>query len=138
MRRATDRLARLTASEWAALAVAAAVLISPRELNEGPVICPFRRLTGKPCPVCGMSRSWSSLARLRMRDSLRFHPLGPLTFVGALWLAVAGRGGRTPPALSSAPSVGAFTTLWLLVWLRRLAGGSAAAAQAAVIESRPR
>jgi hypothetical protein len=79
-----------------------------------------------------MSRSWSSFARLRFRDSLAFHPLGPLTFIGALWLAVTGRSGRTPAALSSAPVVGAFATVWLLVWFRRLAtsgGGYRVAAE---------
>jgi hypothetical protein len=68
-----------------------------------------------------MSRSWSSFAHLRLRDSFDFHPLGPLTFLGAIWLAIGGRNGRTPSALSSPPVVAALATVWLLVWFRRLA-----------------
>jgi hypothetical protein len=69
-----------------------------------------------------MSRSWSSFAHLRVRDSLNFHPLGPLAFVGAVWLALAGQSSRPPAALSSPPVIGALAAAWLLVWLRRLAG----------------
>ena len=111
----------MDASDWATLAVAAALISAPRRLDEGPVLCPIRRATGRPCPVCGTSRSWSSFARLHVRDSLAYHPLGPLTFLGALWLALAGPG-RTPAALTSAPIVGAVASVWLLVWFRRLAG----------------
>jgi len=61
------------------------------------------------------------LARLHVRDSIAYHPLGPVTFAGALWLVVAGPASRRPAALSSAPVVGALAGVWLLVWLRRLA-----------------
>lgn len=71
-----------------------------------------------------MSRSWSSFAHLRLRDSLSFHPLGPLTFMGASWIALEGGRWRAPAVLRSTPVVGAMVAVWLAVWLRRLTGGS--------------
>ena len=42
-----------------------------------PTVCPVRRLTGYPCPTCGMVRSWHSLARLDPVQAVRDHPFGP-------------------------------------------------------------
>lgn len=114
------RLGRLQPAELAGLAVLAAALTPPDLLAGGPTLCPFRRLTGRPCPACGMSRSWSSLAHLRARDAVRYHPLGPATFIGAAWVALESRRGRTPAVLTSTPVVGGLIAVWLAVWLRRL------------------
>jgi hypothetical protein len=57
---------------------------------EGPrfVVCLFRRLTGVPCPGCGLTRSWAHLAKGEWSASLRAHPLGPLLAaeLAAAWL----------------------------------------------------
>ncbi len=73
--RATDAV--LATSGLAALAAAA--LISPSRLATGPVLCPFRLLTGVPCPSCGMTRSWVSLTHGDLGASISQHPLGPAT-----------------------------------------------------------
>lgn len=61
-------------------------------LNPPPIIlCPFRLLTGYPCPFCGMTRGISSILRGRFRDALEFHVFAPLVFMGILgWLVVEG------------------------------------------------
>jgi hypothetical protein len=43
--------------------------------------CQFQQITGKPCPGCGLSRSWISLAHWRWDDGHRFHRLGLTTMV---------------------------------------------------------
>jgi hypothetical protein len=103
----------------AAILVAGAVLLPRTVVRGSPVICPFRRLTGLPCPSCGLSRSWQSAAHLRLRDSLGYHPLGAATFLGAVAFALDGR--ATTPRLAERRelqvSAGA---LWIAVWLWRL------------------
>lgn len=51
-----------------------------------PVICPFRRLTGVRCPLCGFTTSVGELMRGNLRAATRAHPLGPLLIVvGGVW-----------------------------------------------------
>lgn len=55
-----------------ALGLAAAVILL---LDAG---CPFRHLTGIPCPGCGMTRAYLSALRLDFAGAFRMHPLWPL------------------------------------------------------------
>lgn len=57
------------------------------------ILCPFRLLTGYPCPFCGMTRGISSLLRGRFRDALEFHLFAPIVLGGIfVWAAIeAGR-----------------------------------------------
>ncbi|GAA1506214.1 DUF2752 domain-containing protein [Nocardioides humi] len=85
------------------VALGASVLFSPDHIEDGPVICPFRRLTGLPCPGCGLTRSWVYLTHGWWRDSFLAHPFGPLLALVVLALGVAVvrarlRGG-VPPSL---------------------------------------
>jgi len=41
-------------------------------------ICQFRRLTGLPCPTCGVTRSLAMLAKGEWRRAVAYHPMGPL------------------------------------------------------------
>jgi hypothetical protein len=47
-------------------------------------MCPFRILTGRRCPLCGLTRASHALTRGDIRGMLAAHPLAPL-----LWGAVA-------------------------------------------------
>ncbi len=79
---------------------AAALVFSPEHIEDGPVICPFRRLTGLPCPGCGLTRSWVYLAHGWWRESFLAHPFGWVAVVAVLVLAgfvVRARLRRTPP-----------------------------------------
>ncbi|RYX83228.1 DUF2752 domain-containing protein [bacterium] len=49
-----------------------------------PSVCPFFNMTGMPCPGCGLTRSFVSLAHAHVREAFLWHPLGPLLFSGAL------------------------------------------------------
>lgn len=84
---------RLASSELVAAAGVAALgvsaLLSPEHIEDGPVICPFRRLTGLPCPGCGLTRSWTYLTHGWWRESLHVHLFGPILALVVLVLAVA-------------------------------------------------
>jgi hypothetical protein len=110
----------VTTRRLAALAVSAAVLAPPRLLRATPTICLFRRLTGRPCPSCGLTRSWNAAARLDLRRAHRLHPLGPATLVGAGLFAAAPDLVLDQPWLRSPRVVGALVAGWLIVWLARV------------------
>ena len=102
-----------------ALALLAAVLIPDRAVHDGPILCGFRRLTGRPCPSCGLTRSWQAAGHGRMREAVAYHPLGPLTMAAAAWLtldaAAEPRLARLPPRARDAVVLG-----WLATWMWRL------------------
>ena len=104
----------------AAILVAGAVVLPGVVLRDSPVICPFRRVTGLPCPACGLTRSWQAAAHLRVTDSLGYHPLGAATFVGAIVVALDS--GNGPPRLVERRDIQlAAVALWMAAWLWRLA-----------------
>ncbi|HVS00812.1 MAG TPA: DUF2752 domain-containing protein [Thermoanaerobaculia bacterium] len=41
-------------------------------------ICIFRRVSGIPCPGCGMTRAFAHLAKGEWREAVVDHPLAPL------------------------------------------------------------
>lgn len=73
------------------LGLAAATPVS--RVDDGPVLCPVRRATGRPCPGCGLSRSLVRLLHGELRRSAAAHPLGPP--LGVLLLAWAVTGARS-------------------------------------------
>jgi hypothetical protein len=70
-------------------ALGLACLFAPAGIEDGPVICPFRLVTGLPCPGCGLTRSWVYLTHGQWRDSFAAHPFGWLLAAVAIVLAVA-------------------------------------------------
>lgn len=102
----------------------AAALLPRRHLERMPLLCPVRLLSRYPCPTCGMTRSWHSVARLDPVRALRDHPFGPAVLaaisVGA-WSpsgaeVIATRAARLPVRLQVATVAG-----WLGWWGWRLA-----------------
>lgn len=82
------------------VAIGVAALLPADHVDEGPVICPFRRLTGLPCPGCGLTRSWTYLVHGRVGDSFAVHPFGPLFLAAVVVLVgfvVVARVRRRPP-----------------------------------------
>lgn len=61
-------------------ALAAAVVWPTRRVEDGPVLCPFRLLTGLPCPFCGLTRSWVHTAHGDVAQGFVDHPVGPVLF----------------------------------------------------------
>ena len=124
---------RLTAGAIALTGLASAAAIPPSLLQVGPVLCPFRFLTGLPCPGCGMTRSVVALLHGDLAASLFYHPLGvavvagaaivaTLTLISVLSPRLSAR--AVPPvwirtdALARGPlpwvGVAAFITVWLV------------------------
>ncbi|TQL66324.1 uncharacterized protein DUF2752 [Nocardioides albertanoniae] len=90
------RLAAVTSTEVVAAlglgGVAIAALLPAGGIEDGPVLCPFRALTGLPCPGCGLTRSWVYLMHGDLGSSLASNWFGPLLIAVVFVLAVvAGR-----------------------------------------------
>ena len=45
-------------------------------INSIPHFCLFNKLTGFPCPVCGITRSFLSLYDFKIMESLKYNPNG--------------------------------------------------------------
>jgi hypothetical protein len=85
-------------------------------------MCPFRLVTGLPCPGCGLTRSWVALLHGNLADSIRWHPLGPITVVVAV-LLVLGVHRRFPGLMEriySREGTRAIAAVIIVVWLIRL------------------
>lgn len=92
----------------AAIALGAAAAIPASALTGGPTLCPFRLLTGLPCPVCGLTRSWVATAHGDLVAGLQFNPFGPVTMaVALLMVLIAVRAWVRPEA----PRASATTTI---------------------------
>ena len=99
-------------------AVVVARLLPRRLLDADPPLCPFRLVTGRPCPACGLTRSWSAATRLDVAESAAWHPLGIPALLGALVVA----SGAMAPDLDDARTrrlAAAGAVAWLGVWLVR-------------------
>ncbi|MGU3293673.1 DUF2752 domain-containing protein [Williamsia sp. M5A3_1d] len=75
-------------------AIAAAITLPRSMSSSGPVLCPFRMVTGLPCPGCGLTRSWIALGHGDVGTAFSYNAFGPISmaFVAAmvvLTLAVA-------------------------------------------------
>ena len=85
------------------LGAVVATALDPTTIGNGPVICPFRLLTGLPCPGCGLTRSWVFALHGDIGASLAAHPFGlpllGLVLVLAAVLLVCRVGGRAGPGL---------------------------------------
>ncbi len=99
-----------------------AARLAPRSLLAADLgVCPFRLVTGRPCPACGLTRSWSAATRLEVRESAAWHPLGIPLLLGALAVSsgiVAPRTLEGPAARRWAAAAGA---VWLGTWAVRFA-----------------
>jgi hypothetical protein len=59
--------------------------LTPLLLRDALPLCPFRCATGKPCPLCGLTRAFAMASHGRWRDALKFNLLWPL-FAGVIVL----------------------------------------------------
>jgi hypothetical protein len=66
-----------------------------------------------------MSRSWNSLARGRVDESLRFHPLGPAALAVVAAAAILPADQLDHSALRSPKVVVPVAAVWMGVWLVR-------------------
>ncbi|HEX8465359.1 MAG TPA: DUF2752 domain-containing protein [Abditibacterium sp.] len=109
-------------------AVLALSFLLPRPQNGAilglPSLCPFSNFSGLPCPGCGLTRSFVCLAHGEFRESLSYHPLGPLLFGAILLFASASILGFAPrfPAKTNTFWLGALVSALLIAWIGRLSG----------------
>jgi len=54
-------------------------------------LCGFRWLTGRPCPLCGLTRALFALAKGHWAEAVHFNALSPLAFVMVFALFWNGR-----------------------------------------------
>jgi len=73
----------------AALVLAALFYFTPPE--PGFRLCGFHWLTGRPCPLCGLTHALFALAKGRWREAMRFNGLSPLAFAMLFALPWSGR-----------------------------------------------
>lgn len=71
VRRSPDLGAVLGLVATAAACWLLGLLVRP---GQGPVLCPWRRLTGLPCPLCGGTTA-AALGRLDLRGALLANPV---------------------------------------------------------------
>ncbi|HYB53890.1 MAG TPA: DUF2752 domain-containing protein [Thermoanaerobaculia bacterium] len=116
---------------WGAVAVGL-LLASPLVPRASGLVppCPFRSLTGLPCPTCGSTRALTALARLDPVAAWISNPLvtmGLIAFVaGGLIAGLAALVGRPlpepkrfPPAVRATAWFAAlFNWLWVLIHFR--------------------
>ena len=105
-------------------AVTAATMLAPESVESLPSTCAFRRITGLPCPGCGLTRSWVLTAHGHLRHASERHPFGPPTFLVSLALVL--RGPRAVPVGSlprhqeqALAGVAAVWLSWALVRMAR-------------------
>jgi hypothetical protein len=95
----------------------------------GFIVCAFRRLTGIPCPGCGLTRAMAALARGQLVLALHFHPFAPLVLAeaGALWAGIGasllGRPWELPPRFLERVVIWQ-TAAFVVLWFARLATGT--------------
>ena len=64
---------------------AVSAMWSPTDLP-GFVVCPFRAVTGLPCPGCGMTRAFCAIGHGDFAGAFGFNVLAPFVFAAALLL----------------------------------------------------
>lgn len=80
-------LARVADGDLPLLAALVVTVIVPQHIVErGPSLCLISRVIGRPCPACGMSRSWVATAHGDIPRALRWNRLGPASFTLAVAL----------------------------------------------------
>ena len=110
-----------------ALGAAGLGAASGASLDDGPVLCPFRAVTGLPCPFCGLTRSLFAAGQGRWEDSLAYSPLGlPLLALAPVVLVVTftrllRRGGVRWPR----PALAALALAVAVSWTFQLSGAFA-------------
>jgi hypothetical protein len=90
------------------------------------LVCPFRRLTGLPCPLCGMTRALCAIGHGHFRSAVELNAVSPMVFalfLGGLVWSTGELGGWSPPrsGFSQAKVFAGLLSLLLVNWVWLLA-----------------
>lgn len=120
-----------------AVALAGATVMSPEQAANGPVVCPFRLLTGLPCPGCGLTRAWVFALHGDLGAAMSANPFVLVTLPAAVVLVIAAGAAfvRRRPLPDARPLLGwvavrALFAVWLAFAVVRAGAVLAAAATA--------
>lgn len=96
---------------------AGGALLSPQAVEAGPILCPFRALTGLPCPLCGSLRAFTLLMHgdgaWRQQNAV----VVVLVALVAVWFALRVAGVRVPRRPWGARAqLGAIVLLAAVAW----------------------
>ena len=69
----------------------AAAAVRPLIPGQPGLPCPFRAITGIPCPLCGLTTSVTEAVHLRLGEALAVTPAGVVAVVLAVALLLARR-----------------------------------------------
>jgi hypothetical protein len=129
--------ARASRVAWVAWALAGATLVSLAVATRALVAtgagaepwCALRRISGVPCPTCGLTRSLARLAAGDLAGSLALHPWGAALTAQALgfWVACGRRLAapwRPRPDRLLPMLAGINAVALAAIWLVRLASGT--------------
>lgn len=119
-------IARADPIPYRALALGAAIgaaIIPVGSFDDGPVTCPFRLITGLPCPACGLTRSCIAAFHLDFDLSFARHPCGPVValVVIVIGLSLDKRLPWMARTLRRPVVAVALGGIWLTAWVVRLA-----------------
>lgn len=75
--------ARIVLAVWLLVAffatapIVTAFVVTPEDIESGRVVltppCPYKRLTGRDCPSCGLTRAFAAIGHGRFTDAFHFH-----------------------------------------------------------------
>lgn len=72
--------------------LATSFVVTPEDIESGRVVltptCTYRRIFGRPCPTCGLTRGFSALSHGRWDDASRYNFLS-IPMYGLFWLGAA-------------------------------------------------
>jgi hypothetical protein len=78
----------LAGRQWFGLAclgvLALSVLLNAEHPTYGIELCAMKKLTGLPCPGCGITHAIILCSRGEVAQSFHHHPLGPALWLGAV------------------------------------------------------
>lgn len=106
----------------AATPFAAGALLAPQAVADGPVLCPFRAMTGLPCPLCGSIRAFTLLMHGDGGWLQQNVVVVVLAALAVLWFALRVAGLRLPRGPSGARAqLGAVALVAAVAWSWTLA-----------------
>jgi len=68
------------------------LLVTPEDIESGRVVltppCPYKQMTGRDCPSCGLTRAFAAIGHGRFDDAIHYHRGSPFVFALASALAI--------------------------------------------------